>query len=63
MRRAAKREPPCGKPRKLSPEQVRAAREALDAGRPTMRELACQWDVSHMTVWRAGAYASYRHVD
>lgn len=42
-----------GRPRKLTPEQVRHARETIDAGQQTAAGMAELLGVDHVTLWRA----------
>jgi DNA invertase Pin-like site-specific DNA recombinase len=42
-----------GRPRKLTPEQIRYARELIDAGRETPNSMATIFNVDSTTVWRA----------
>lgn len=42
-----------GRPRKLSPEQVRHARETIDSGQQTAASMAVLLGVDHVTLWRA----------
>ena len=42
-----------GRPRKLTPEEVKLARKAAAAGEPPLSRLAAEWNVGRATLWRA----------